>query len=132
MRGAELALPATRFEPTFPPDSFLRCPKATMVESYLIEDTYGNQTVKLAAGDMILYLANGLYRVNFVTRGPRLACFFWMQGMVRDDGQRTFLFDLDATIQQLTARMSLHAQDLPACTITCCGGGQRLGAHRQH
>lgn len=69
----------------------------------LIEDTYGTHTVKLSAGDMILYPASSLHRVNPVTRGTRLACFFWIQSMVRDDSQRTMLFDLDNAIQQLTA-----------------------------
>jgi PKHD-type hydroxylase len=69
----------------------------------LIEDTYGTQTVKLPAGDLLLYPASSLHRVNPVTRGTRLACFFWVQSMVRDDGQRRLLFDLDTSIQRLTA-----------------------------
>jgi PKHD-type hydroxylase len=69
----------------------------------LIEDTYGTQTVKLAAGDLILYPSSSLHRVNPVTRGTRVACFFWVQSMVRQDHQRTLLFDLDSAIQRLTA-----------------------------
>jgi PKHD-type hydroxylase len=70
-----------------------------------IEDTFGTQRVKLKAGDMILYPGTSLHRVEPVTRGVRLAAFFWIQSMVRDDGQRKMLFDLDTAIQQL-ARIS--------------------------
>jgi PKHD-type hydroxylase len=82
---------------------FLASPDSYDGGELLIEDTYGSQTVKLAAGDMILYPASSLHRVNPVTRGARVACFFWVQSMVRDDSQRTLLFDLDTSIQRLTA-----------------------------
>ncbi|HET7331608.1 Fe2+-dependent dioxygenase [Dyella sp.] len=82
---------------------FLAQPESYDGGELLIEDTYGTHTVKLAAGDMILYPASSLHRVNPVTRGARLACFFWVQSMVRDDGQRTMLFDLDGAIQGITA-----------------------------
>jgi len=68
----------------------------------LIEDTYGTHKVKLPAGDMILYPATSLHRVTPVTRGARLASFFWVQSMVRDDAQRALLFDLDMAIVRLT------------------------------
>lgn len=67
----------------------------------LIEDTYGTHSVKLPAGDMVLYPSTSLHKVTPVTRGTRLACFFWVQSMVCDDGRRTLLFDLDAAIQKL-------------------------------
>jgi len=67
----------------------------------MIEDTFGTQRVKLKAGDMILYPGTSLHRVEPVTRGVRLAAFFWIQSMIRDDGQRKMLFDLDTAIQQL-------------------------------
>jgi PKHD-type hydroxylase len=67
----------------------------------MVEDTYGSHGVKLPAGHMILYPATSLHRVQPVTRGARLASFFWIQSMVRDDGQRTILFDLDTAIQRL-------------------------------
>lgn len=67
----------------------------------LIEDTYGVQRVKLPAGDMVIYPSTSLHRVTPVTRGARLASFFWIQSLVRDDAQRTLLFDLDSSIQQL-------------------------------
>lgn len=68
-----------------------------------VEDTYGVQRVKLAPGSMILYPATSLHHVTPVTRGARVCSFFWIQSMVRDDGQRSLLFDLDMGIQRLTA-----------------------------
>jgi PKHD-type hydroxylase len=67
----------------------------------MVEDTYGSHGVKLPAGHMILYPATSLHNVRPVTRGARVASFFWIQSMVRDDGQRTILFDLDTAIQRL-------------------------------
>jgi PKHD-type hydroxylase len=69
----------------------------------VIEDTYGVQRVKLPPGHMILYPASSLHHVTPVTRGERVASFFWIQSMVRDDGQRTLLFDLDSAIQEVAA-----------------------------
>ncbi len=82
---------------------FLEDPQAYDGGELQIEDSYGLQRVKLAAGDMVLYPASSLHRVTPVTRGTRLACFFWVQSMVRDDGQRTLLFDLDQAVQRLLA-----------------------------
>lgn len=67
----------------------------------IVEDTYGTHNVKLPAGDMILYPATSLHRVAPVTRGSRVAAFFWIQSMVKDDGDRTLLFNLDRAIVQL-------------------------------
>jgi PKHD-type hydroxylase len=67
----------------------------------LIDDTYGAHSVKLPAGHLIVYPSASLHRVEPVTRGARLACFFWAQSMVRDVGQRTLLLDLDTAIQRL-------------------------------
>lgn len=69
----------------------------------VIEDTYGRHAVKLPAGHLVLYPGTSLHRVTPVTRGTRLASFFWVQSLVRDDAQRSLLFDLDAAIQQLHA-----------------------------
>jgi PKHD-type hydroxylase len=74
----------------------------------VIEDTYGVQPVKLSAGSMVLYPATSLHHVRPVTRGIRLASFFWIQSMVRDDGQRTLLFDLDLAIQRLAGETPDH------------------------
>lgn len=76
----------------------------------LIDDTYGAHKVKLPAGHMVMYPSTSLHRVQPVTRGARVSSFFWIQSMVRDDGQRTLLFDLDVAIQQVTSA----APDSPA------------------
>ena len=73
-----------------------------------VEDTYGLHNVKLPAGHLILYPASSLHHVQPVTRGARLASFFWIQSMVRDDGQRTLLFDLDMAIQRISGEVSDH------------------------
>lgn len=67
----------------------------------LIEDTYGAHKVKLPAGHMVLYPSTSLHQVTPVTRGARIASFFWLQSMIREDAQRTLLFDLDTSIQNL-------------------------------
>lgn len=67
----------------------------------VVEDTYGVHSVKLPAGHLILYPASSVHHVRPVTRGVRMGSFFWIQSMVRDDGERTILFDLDVAIQRL-------------------------------
>ena len=74
-----------------------------------IEDTFGARSIKLAAGDMVLYPGTSVHRVAPVTRGTRLASFFWIESMVRDLTQRTMLFQLDNAIQNL-------ARDVPGHT----------------
>jgi PKHD-type hydroxylase len=69
----------------------------------VLEDTFGTHAVKLGAGDLVLYPACSLHRVEPVTRGARVAAFFWVQSMVRDDGARTTLFEMDRAIRELTA-----------------------------
>lgn len=69
----------------------------------VIEDQFGVQTVKLPAGHMILYPASSLHRVEPITRGERVASFFWIQSMVRDDGARRILFDLDSAVQSVAS-----------------------------
>lgn len=68
----------------------------------LVSDTYGEHEIKLPAGDLIIYPSSSLHRVQPVTRGVRFAAFFWVQSLVRDDGQRRLLFELDMSIQRLT------------------------------
>ena len=70
----------------------------------VVEDTFGHQSVKLAAGDAIVYPGTSLHRVNPVTLGTRYASFFWTHSLVASDEQRRLLFDLDQQIQQLTMR----------------------------
>jgi PKHD-type hydroxylase len=74
----------------------------------VIEDTYGLHSIKLPAGSMILYPSSSLHNVRPVTRGSRLASFFWIQSMVRDDGERALLFDLDLAIQRLSTDVPEH------------------------
>lgn len=69
----------------------------------IVEDRYGAQSVKLPAGHMLLYPASSLHRVEPVTRGARVASFFWIQSMVRDDGERRILFDLDNGVRTVAA-----------------------------
>jgi PKHD-type hydroxylase len=78
----------------------------------VIEDVYGVQSVKLPAGDMILYPATSLHHVTPVQRGTRVCSFFWIQSMVRDDGERTLLFDLDTAIQRIAAGTPEHPSAL--------------------
>jgi PKHD-type hydroxylase len=81
---------------------FLSAPEEYDGGELVVDDTYGAHSVKLPAGDMILYPATSLHRVLPVTRGARLASIFWVQSMVRDDGERSLLFDLDMAISQVS------------------------------
>jgi PKHD-type hydroxylase len=80
---------------------FLSAPEEYDGGELVIDDVYGAHAVKLPAGDMVVYPASSLHHVNPVTRGVRLASFFWVQSMVRDDGNRTLLFDLDMAINKV-------------------------------
>lgn len=72
----------------------------------VIEDTYGAHSVKLAAGDMVLYPSTSLHKVTPVTKGRRLASFFWLQSMVASDEKRSLLFDMDMAIQSLRQQLA--------------------------
>jgi PKHD-type hydroxylase len=80
---------------------FLSAPDAYDGGELVIDDTFGAHRVKLPAGSMILYPGSSLHRVEPVTRGVRLAAFFWIESMVRDDGRRRLLLDLDMAVQQI-------------------------------
>ncbi len=80
---------------------FLAEPDAYDGGELLVDDTYGTHSAKLPAGDLVLYPSTSLHRVTPVTRGARVAAFFWLQSMVRDDSQRTLLFQLDNAVQSL-------------------------------
>ena len=88
---------------------FLSRPEEYDGGELVVEDTYGSHGVKLPAGHLILYPATSLHRVNPVARGARLASFFWIQSMVRDDGRRALLFDLDLAINQANQAIPNHA-----------------------
>jgi PKHD-type hydroxylase len=71
----------------------------------VVEDLYGSHEVKLPAGDLVVYPASSLHMVTPVTRGMRVASFFWLQSMIRDAHARSLIFDLDTTIQALVERL---------------------------
>jgi PKHD-type hydroxylase len=74
----------------------------------VVEDLFGVHRVKLPAGHLVLYPASSLHHVTKITRGFRLASFFWIQSMVKDDAERTLLFDLDTAIQQVGRDLPDH------------------------
>ena len=88
---------------------FLADPDSYDGGELVVEDTYGQQMVKLPAGDMVLYPGTSLHHVRPVTSGARLASFFWLQSMIRDDAQRTLLFDMDAAIVTLRQQVGDNA-----------------------
>lgn len=88
---------------------FLEAPENYDGGELVVEDTYGQKVVKLPAGDMVLYPGTSLHQVRAVTSGARLACFFWVQSMIRDDARRTLLFDMDAAIVTLREQIGDNA-----------------------
>ena len=84
---------------------FLADPDAYEGGELVVEDTFGTQRVKLPAGDMVMYPGTSVHRVEPVTRGFRVASFFWIQSMVRTDEQRRLLFDMDNHLIDLRIRM---------------------------
>lgn len=96
---------------------FLSDPDSYDGGELVIEEQFGEQRVKLPAGHMVVYPASSLHRVTPVTRGTRVASFFWIQSMVRDDGARRILFELDQSVQDIAGR---DGQDDPT-TIRLTG-----------
>jgi len=94
---------------------FLANPKDYEGGDLVIEDTFGEQRVKLPAGDLVLYPGTSVHRVEPVTRGHRLASFFWVESMVRSDEQRRLLFDLDMNLMRLREQ---HGENGPAIGLT--------------
>lgn len=84
---------------------FLSAPDEYDGGELVIDDTYGPHEVKLPAGHMVLYPATSLHRVQPITRGARLASFFWIQSLVREDAQRALLFDMDLAIMRLRQKV---------------------------
>lgn len=84
---------------------FLTAPEEYDGGELIVEDNYGEKSVKLPAGHMVLYPATSLHRVEPVTRGARVSSFFWIQSMIRSDGDRTMLFDMDQAIQKLAVEL---------------------------
>ncbi len=88
---------------------FLTNPQDYEGGELVIEDTYGVHSIKLPAGHLILYPATSLHNVRPVTKGARISSFFWIESMVRDDGERTILFDMDTAIQRIAETAPEHS-----------------------
>ena len=87
---------------------FLNDPGSYDGGELVIEDTYGTQQIKLPAGSLVLYPGTSLHKVMPVTRGERIASFFWMQSLLREDAQRRLMFELDVSIRRLTQDVPEH------------------------
>jgi PKHD-type hydroxylase len=107
----QLATTGQRIRTDLSATLFLTSPSEYDGGELIVEDSYGEKSVKLAAGDMVLYPATSLHRVEPVTRGNRVSSFFWIQSVIRQDAHRALLFELDASIQRLAG--SEHAQSAP-------------------
>ena len=105
--GAVRTIPGTplRVRTDLSATVFLSKPEEYDGGELVVDDTFGAHRVKLPAGSMILYPGSSLHRVEPVTRGVRLGAFFWIESMVRDDGQRRLLFDLDTAVQDIAGAM---------------------------
>jgi PKHD-type hydroxylase len=88
---------------------FLSAPEDYDGGELCVEDTYGVKQARLPAGHLLLYPATSLHHVRPVTRGARVCSFFWIQSMVRDDGRRSILFDLDLAIQRINRDLAGQA-----------------------
>lgn len=95
---------------------FLSAPEDYDGGELVIEDSYGAHEVKLAAGDMVLYPSTSLHRVEPVTRGSRVASFFWIESRVRDDARRTILLDMDAAIRSLAQSLGDEREEVVSLT----------------
>ncbi len=103
---------------------FLSDPASYDGGELVVEDTYGEQCIKLQAGDLIMYPGTSVHRVEPVTRGQRLACFFWVQSMVRSDEQRRLLYEMDMAItglrQDALQRAEGHSDRHELVRLTGC------------
>ena len=100
---------------------FLTPPEEYDGGELVVEDSYGEKRVKLPAGDMVLYPATSLHRVEPVTRGNRISSFFWIQSMIRQDAHRTLLFELDSAIQRLAVGEHAQAAEVKASAVQMTG-----------
>jgi PKHD-type hydroxylase len=96
---------------------FLTAPEDYDGGELLVEDSFGVHSVKLPAGDMIIYPATSLHRVTEITRGARVSSFFWIESMIRDDAQRSLLFDMDMALVRLNQATPEHPSLI---TLTGC------------
>jgi PKHD-type hydroxylase len=83
----------------------------------VVDDTFGARQIKLPAGDMVLYPGTSVHQVSPVTRGQRLASFFWIQSMVREDQKRVLLYELDRAIQKVSASAGAESANSPATEL---------------
>ena len=106
--GAIRAVPGTpvRIRTDLSVTLFLSEPDEYDGGELVIQDTYGEQRIKFEAGDLVVYPAASLHRVEPITRGSRWASFFWAQSMVRDEGQRRLLYDLDCAIRDVRGALT--------------------------
>jgi len=105
--GSIRAIPGTRMRLRADVSStlFLTDPEDYDGGELVVMDTYGAHAVKLPAGHMVVYPSSSLHQVMPITRGSRWSSFFWSQSMIRDDSQRSMLYDLDLAIQQIRSRL---------------------------
>ena len=96
---------------------FISAPEEYDGGELVVEDTYGTHSVKLPSGHMVLYPASSLHHVRPITRGARIASFFWIQSMVRDDGERALLFDLDMAIQKVHRDVPEHPSGVQLTSV---------------
>ena len=96
---------------------FLTNPQEYDGGELLVDDTFGRHSIKLEAGDMVVYPATSLHQVSPITRGTRTACFFWVQSLIRDDNQRTLLYQMDTAIQRLN---QTEADEVARRTLIGC------------
>lgn len=96
---------------------FLTAPEDYDGGELLVEDSFGVHSVKLPAGDLVIYPAMSVHRVTQVTRGARVSSFFWIESMVRDDAQRSLLFDMDMALVRLSQQVREHPSLI---TLTGC------------
>lgn len=112
---------------------FLAEPDSYEGGELIVEDTYGVHSVKLPAGHAVIYPSTSLHRVEPVTQGARVASFFWLQSMIRDDSKRALLFDMDMNIMRL--REAYGDQEtiigLTATYHNLVGCGRRFNAQKQ-
>ena len=100
---------------------FLTSPDEYDGGELIVEDTYGEKSVKLEPGSMVLYPATSLHRVEPVTRGNRISSFFWIQSMIRQDAHRTLLFQLDESIQRLARSDQAHEPEVKKSSVQLTG-----------
>ena len=99
---------------------FLSDPASYDGGELVVQDTYGEQRIKFAAGDLVMYPGTSVHRVEPVTRGERLASFFWVESMVRHDAQRRLLFDMDMAILALRQKSQAGGDSPEVVKLTGC------------